>query len=214
MNFPALEITFERPDIHWFFMTQVNLRLGDVPSLFQDMGIFSKCLAPQDQCGSVKYSWHVVMTTSYTLKPIICKLIKNESSNQKQCCGCRWCRCRARESSVSALNLQWNACNRPPPAGSRLREGLNCAFSNCPVENKWACLRNQWQHLFIAAQSHPPPPPPPPAALGEPLPWRSGIPTNVWMWKWNSWRQWGALVLQLSYKPVWAQISPSELTKH
>lgn len=91
---------------------------------------------------------------------------------------------------VSALNLQWSACTRPPPAGSRLREGLNCAFSNCPVENKWACLRNQWQHLFIAAQSHPPPPPP--AALGEPLPWRSSILTNVWMWKWNSWRQWGA----------------------
>ncbi len=123
MNFPALEITFERPDIHWFFMTQVNLRLGDVPSLFQDMGIFSKCLAPQDQCGSVKYSWHVVMTTSYTLKLIICKLIKNESSNQKQCCGCRWCRCRARESLSSALNLQWNACNRtrlrPDPGSGR-----------------------------------------------------------------------------------------------
>ncbi len=118
MNFPALEITLERPDINWFFMTQVNLRLGNVPSLSQDMGIFSKCLAPRDQRGSVKYSWHIVMTTSYTLKLIICKLIKIESSNQKQCCGCRWCRCRARESSVSALNLQWNACNRPPPAGS------------------------------------------------------------------------------------------------
>lgn len=97
-------------------------------------------------------------------------------------------------------HIQWHSlCNRPPPHPQRLQPyhgqkgGVQLRFLKIALSRINGHVsgdgRNQWQHLFIAAHSHLPHP----EVLREPLPWQPSISTNVWMWKWNSWRQWGFL---------------------